>query len=80
MKNVLSGVGQLLIAVAIFALAGVLAGVLVMSLPRVDRYLNLMATQDCAMSYRLEFADKTGTTISRPIDDLYRKCLTEKGL
>ena len=78
MKNtLLIGVGQILTAVAI----GALVAVVFISLPRVDRYLNLMATQDCATSYRLAFTDKaTTTTISRPIDDLYRKCLTEKGL
>lgn len=78
MKNtLLIGIGQILTAAAIAALAGVLFT----ALPRLDRYLKLMATQDCATSYRYQFTDKaTTTTISRPIDDLYRKCLTEKGL
>ncbi len=78
MKNtVIIGIGQIVIAAAI----GFLAIVVLIALPKIDRYLNLMATQDCASSYRLEFVDKNNnTTISRPIDDLYRKCLTEKGL
>ncbi len=80
-SHVLIGVSHV-IAQFVLALAlALVAGSLYLSLSRVDRFLNLKAQQDCATSYKLEFIDKSSnTTITRPIDDLYRKCLTEKGV
>jgi|GEM_PF-1550462 len=82
MKNTLYiGIGQIVAQLLMVGSITAFVGIVFTTLPRVDRYLILKATQDCANTYRLQFTDKSGsTTISRPIDDLYRKCLTEKGL
>ena len=77
LAGVLTAFAQLLIATAIAGLAYV--GYLYM--PRVEQYLNNQARQDCAMAYRLEYLDeKSNTTIMRPIDDLYQRCLEDKNV
>ena len=77
LQAVLTTVGLLAVSGAI----GFLAIVLGQYLPKVDKYLQLKARQDCAESYRLQFTDvKANTTVIRPVDDLYKQCLSEKGL
>lgn len=45
------------------------------------QYLANQARHDCAQDYQLSFNDTaTNTQISQPVEDLYKKCLTEKGL
>jgi len=82
MKNTFfTGLGQILIAIAIGVFAAVIFLTAKEYLPLATRFLELKARQDCAISYRLDYTDKNANTVvSRPIDDLYTKCLTEKGI
>lgn len=75
--GILSAFAQLLIACAI----GGIAFVGTLYLPSVEKYVNDKARQDCAMAYRSEYFDqKTNTTVSSPIEDLYKQCLKDKNL
>ena len=76
-QNLSFDLSSVLIAIGLLAIAAVLY----MYLPKLNRYLDLKARQDCAESYRLQYVDqKANTTVIRPVDDLYKKCLAEKGL
>ena len=46
---------------------------------RVDTYLKIKAIDDCAKTTRYEVQEKPGVKVSMPIDDLYKKCVSEKG-
>ncbi len=75
MQNTLSAIAQMLIALAIIAVAVVMY----LYMPKVSQYLEQTARHDCAQDYRLAFTDNN-TTVSRPVDELYAKCLSEKGI
>lgn len=75
MKNTLSAIAQMLIAVSITAMAVVMY----LYMPQVASFLELKGRHDCAQDYRLDFTDEK-TTVSRPVDDLYAKCLSEKDI
>lgn len=77
MTNALHLIASLLLAISIAAIAGVLY----LYFPLATRFLDYKARQDCAVSYRLEFTDvATNTTITQPVEDLYKACLSEKGI
>lgn len=82
MKNTFFiGVSQILIAIAVCIFAAVVFITAQQYLPLANKFLDLKGRQDCATSYRLTFSEKaSNTVVSRPIDDLYAKCLTEKGI
>ncbi len=49
-------------------------------LQRVDKYLELKARDDCAeISHFTVIVAKDNTTVSYPVEEVYRKCLNEKG-
>jgi hypothetical protein len=76
-QSVLNTLGMFAIAGAVIFLAVTLS----QYLPKVDTYLQLKGRQDCATSYHLEYEDtKNKTRIVRPVEDLYQRCLTEKGI
>lgn len=75
MQHTLSAIAQILIAVAIV----VMAVVMYLYMPKVEQFVENTARHECAQDYRLNFTDDN-TTVSRPIDDLYAKCLTEKNI
>jgi hypothetical protein len=75
--QILQSIGSVLVGGAIFAVA-----LATFSLaPRLDRYMELKAMDDCAQAYRMQYTDtKSNTVISQPIKDLYNECLQDKGL
>lgn len=77
MKETFTAIGTVLMAIALFALAGVLFSYKT----EVGQFVKNQATHDCAQDYKLQFMQpEQNTTISKPIDDLYKKCLQEKGV
>lgn len=77
MKETFTAIGAVLTAIALFALAGVLFSYKT----EVGQFVKNQAMHDCAQDYRLQFTQpEQNTTISKPIDDLYRQCLQEKGI
>jgi len=55
------------------------AATLFLAVTRVDKYLKIKAIDDCARITRYEVQEKGGAKVSMPIEDLYKKCVTEKG-
>lgn len=54
---------------------------LLLTMGRVDRFLNLKAMDDCARASRFEQRiDRQNAVASYPIEGLYNKCLKEKGI
>lgn len=52
-----------------------------MGLQSYNRHLDYVGMQDCATAYRLEYNDSdNNTTVIRPVDDLYKECLEQKGI
>jgi hypothetical protein len=77
LTKLISATGLLLIGLSLVATVAVSF----IGLPQVTRFLDLKARHDCASDYRLEFRDQaTNTTITQPVEDLYQKCLAEKGV
>ena len=73
--GILSALAQILIAGAIASIAYAA----MQYIPTAQKFVDNTAKHDCAMEYRLEFLDaKANTTVSRPIEDLYQECLTDK--
>ena len=57
---------------------GVIVSFLLLS--RVDSYLKLKALGDCSMASKYETNAPDGTSkVSYPVEELYKKCLAEKG-
>lgn len=72
--KVLSAIAQILIAIALFALAGVIFTYQ----PQVNKYLELKARADCAQAYKTEFEGVgTNTKVTSPIPEEFQKCLQE---
>lgn len=68
----------LLIAIGVIGIAAALWYGLMMYVPQ---WRGDKARHECAQDYRMEYLDtETNTTVIKPIDDLYRQCLDEKGL
>ena len=55
------------------------AAALFFAVTRVDKYLKIKAVDDCARISRYEVQEKSGAKVSMPIEDMYKKCITEKG-
>lgn len=73
----MKAVAQILIALSLFAIAGVAY----LGLTEAKVALKNQARHACAQDYHLEYLDQaTNTTVIKPIDELYGKCLTEKGI
>jgi hypothetical protein len=73
----MKAVAQILIALGLFAIAAVMY----LGITEAKSALKNQARHACAQDYRLEYFDQsTNTTVVKPIDDLYGKCLTEKGI
>jgi hypothetical protein len=73
----MKAVSQIVIALGLFAIAGVMY----LGITEAKTALKNQARHACAQDYRLEYIDQsTNTTVVKPIDDLYGKCLTEKGI
>lgn len=70
-------VAQIITALGLFAVAAVLY----LGIVEAQTFIRNQALNDCAQNYRLEYTDvATNTTVIKPIDDLYKQCLTEKGV
>lgn len=73
----MKAIAQLITALSIFALAGVLY----LGVQQAQTYVRNEARHQCAQDYRLEYTDlNTSTSVVKPIDDLYQTCLTDKGI
>ncbi len=49
-------------------------------LQRIDTYLKLKAMNDCALISRYQKDNPSdGTTVWYPVDEIYKKCVQEKG-
>lgn len=76
-KTHMKTVAQILTAIGILAIAAVMY----LGITEAKTALKNQARHACAQDFRLEYFDQsTNTTIVKPIDDLYSKCLTEKGI
>ncbi len=57
-----------------------LASGIYFGLQRIDKYLEFKARYDCAEISRFTITStKDNTTVYYPVEDIYRKCLNEKG-
>lgn len=73
----MKAIAQLVTALSIFAVAGVLY----LAVQQAQMYVRNEARHQCAQDYRLEYVDvSTSTSVVKPIDDLYQQCLTDKGI
>jgi len=65
----------LLAAIAVILAVGIYA-----ALERADKYLEFKARADCAaVSKHQVTIESDGVVVSYPVEDIYRKCLDEKG-
>jgi gamma-glutamyl phosphate reductase len=73
----MKAIAQIVTALSIFAVAGVLY----LAVQQAQTYVRNEARHQCAQDFRLEYADATtNTTVVKPIDDLYQQCLSDKGV
>lgn len=73
----MKAVAHILIALGLFAIAGMMY----LGITEAQAALKNQARHACAQDYKLEYFDQnTNTTVTKPIDDLYSQCLTEKGI
>ena len=50
-----------------------------MTLQRVDKYIKVKAIDDCGRIARYEFTGSDGVKTYSPMEEVYKKCLSDKG-